>query len=92
MNAQEFEIELKKIDPDFSVAENPNRPGLSNIFYKGKNYDLPVISTNLIKDIVDPTHRYQFPNGMYARMWSQGEVTDRLKQFLKDYATGEYED
>ncbi len=89
--ANEFEAELKEIDERFSIVENPNRPGLSNIFFMGKNYDLPVISTHLIKDVVDPTHRYEFPNGMMARMWSSVEIIDRLKQFLIDFKGGEYE-
>ena len=91
MNAIDFEMELKKLDGRFSVIENQNRPGLSNIFFDGKNYDLPVISTHLIKEEVDNAHRYQFPNGMFARLWSQGEVTERIKQFLVDYKAGLYE-
>ncbi len=90
MTADQFELELKELDPRFSVVENPNRPGLSNIFFEGKNYDLPVISTHLIKDDIDPTHRYQFPNGMFARMHARPEILERLNTFLKDYAAGEY--
>lgn len=89
--ATEFEKEIQKISPKFSVVENPNRPGLSNIFYDGKNFDLPVISTHLIKPSVDTGHRYQFPNGMFGRFWSQGEITDRLHAFLKDLKKGDYE-
>jgi len=91
MTSKEFEAEIQQIDPQFTVLENTNRPGLSNIFYKGKNFDLPVISTHLIKDAIDHTHRYQFPNGMYARMWSKPEILDRLNKFLADYKKGEYE-
>lgn len=91
MTSSEFEVEIKKIDENFSVVENPNRPGLSNIFYKGRNFDLPVISTHLIKQEIDLGHRYQFPNGMFARLWSAPEVTERLKQFLIDYKKGEFE-
>lgn len=91
MNASDFEKEIQALDPQFSVRENANRPGLSNIFFKGKNFDLPVISTHLILDTVDPSHRYQFPNGMFARYWSSVEVIDRLKQFLIDYKEGKYE-
>lgn len=95
MNSKEFELEIQKLDPLFSVHENPNRPGLSNIFYKGINFDLPVISTHMIKTEVDLAYRYEFPNGRFGRYWTQEEVTDRLKQFLKDYKDNkfkEYED
>lgn len=88
MTAKDLEKELFKLDPAFSVSENPNRPGLSNIFYMGKNYDLPVISTHLIKDDPDPSHRYEFPNGMSARHHSKPEIMDRINQFLKDYKEG----
>jgi len=91
MNSTEFEKEIQKLSKDFTVRENPNRPGLSNIFYKGKNYDLPVISTHLIKEEIDPGYRYEFPNGTQARMWAQGEILDRLRAFLEK-GTEEYED
>lgn len=90
MTAKEFEAELKELNTEFSVVDNPNRPGLTNIFFKGKNYDLPVISTHLIKDEIDPSHRYEFPNGMTARHHSKQEVLDRLTKFLKDYQSGDY--
>jgi len=85
--AKEFEVELKKISPDFMVVDNLNRPGLSNILYQGKNYDLPVISTNCIKPEVDPSYRYEFPNGMSARFWSQPEVLARVNDFIKNLET-----
>jgi hypothetical protein len=84
MNANDFEIELKKLDKRFSIEENPNRPGLSNIFYDGKNYDLPAISTNDIRDEIDPAYQYEFPNGFRARFWSKGEVLSRIEVFLKN--------
>lgn len=92
MNSTDFEREIQAIDPRFSVVENPNRPGLSNIFYDGKNFDLPVISTHNIKDEIDSSHRYEFPNGMSARHHSKQEILDRLEQFLVDYAGGLYAD
>lgn len=91
MTSQEFEVELKKLDPRFSVVENQNRPGLSNIFFEGKNFDLPVVSTHLIKDEVDYTHRYQFPNGLFARMHSRPEILERINRFFGDYKAGMYE-
>jgi len=90
MNATELESELKKLDERFSVLENPNRVGLSNIFFAGINYDLPTISTNLIKDEVDQSYRYQFPNGMFARYWSKPEIVARCEDFLKEYKKGKY--
>lgn len=88
MTSQEFEEKIKKMDPRFSVLENPNRPGLSNIFFEGKNYDLPVISTFDIREEVDMQYRYEFPNGLTARFWTQGEVTGRLEDFLKNFNGG----
>ena len=92
MKASEFEKKLKEIDERFSVVDNPNRPGLSNIFFNSKNYDLPVISTHDIKEEVDREYRYEFPNGISARFWSQGEVMDRVTSFLEAFKNGEIED
>lgn len=92
MNAKDFEVKLKELDERFSVVDNPNRPGLSNIFFMGKNYDLPVISTNLIKEEVDQGYRYQFPNGMFARYWTQGEILGRCEDFIKAFKDGQYSD
>lgn len=88
MNSQEFEKELKAIDPRFAVIDNPNRPGLSNIFFDGKNYDLPVISTHNIKDEEDPAHRYEFPNGWTAVHHTRPVVLARVSKFLEDYKSG----
>lgn len=85
MTSKEFEIELQKLDKGFSVSENHNRPGLSNILFQGKNYDLPVISTQNIREEIDMNYRYEFPNGMSARFWSQPEVIARLEDFLKNF-------
>lgn len=90
MTSKDFEQEIQAIDPRFSILENPNRPGLSNIFFGGKNYDLPVISTHNIKDEIDASHRYEFPNGMSARHHSRQEIVDRLEQFLIDEKAGLY--
>ncbi len=88
MTSQEFEIEIKKIDPRFSVVENQNRPGLANIFFEGKNYDLPVISAFDIREEVDRNYRYEFPNGLTARYWTRGEIVGRLEDFLKNFNGG----
>jgi len=86
MHSTEFAKELQKIDPQFTVVENPNRPGLSNIFYAGKNYDLPVIATADVRAEVEPAYQYEFPNGMRARHWTQSEIIGRCEAFLKNVA------
>lgn len=91
MTDKEFEVKLKEIDPRFSVVENFNRPGLSNIFFMSKNFDLPVISTHDIKEEVDQGYRYEFPNGMRSRYWTQGEVLGRCTEFLKQFNEGKFE-
>lgn len=92
MTSKEFEQVLKDKDSRFSVVENENRTGLSNIFFIGQNYDLPVISTTDIREDIDQGYRYEFPNGMRARYWTQGEVLARCDDFLKDFNKGKYKD
>lgn len=92
MTSQEFEKKLKELDPRFSVVENENRTGLSNIFFVGLNYDLPVISTHDIREEVDQGHRYEFPNGMRSRFWTQSEVMGRCEDFLVSYNKGNFKD
>ncbi len=92
MNSVDFEKILQKIDPRLSVVPNNNRPGLSNIFFEGKNYDLPVISTDDIKDEPDPAYVYEFPNGLRARYWSKYEILGRIDDFLKKIKAGEIQD
>jgi hypothetical protein len=93
MKINEFEQEIKKIDEGFSVTQNPNpgREGLSNIFFRGRNYDLPVISSYEIKDEPDPSYMYEFPNGVRARLWSKSEVIPRLEQFIKDFNDNKFD-
>lgn len=86
--AQQLEKELKALDEGFTVIPNPNRPGLSNIFYQGVNYDLPVVSTLEIKDEIDHGHRYEFPNGHSARHHSKPEIMGRIKSFLERFKSG----
>jgi hypothetical protein len=85
--AKEFEVDIKALSNDFQVVDNVNRPGLTNILYQGKNFDLPVISTNCIKTEVDRDYRYEFPNGASARYWTQEEILNRLKDFLGKFET-----
>lgn len=92
MTTQEFEQEIKNIDAGFSIVENPNRPGLANIFYRGQNYDLPVVSSYEIKDDPDPSYTYEFPNGFVSRMWARSEIIPRLTDFLKNLNEHKYDD
>ncbi len=96
MTNKELETKIQtEIDPKFTIVENPNRPGLNNIFYEGKNYDLPVVADD-IREEFDSSYRYEFPNGMSARMWTVSEITDRLHGFIKSFNNPEtkalYED
>lgn len=84
----DFEKVIQKIDPRFTIIPNPNRTatngnkvGLNNILFEGINYDLPVIADE-IKENIDNSYYYIFPNGYNSRIWSQGEVIGRLKDFL----------
>ena len=82
MTSKEFEAEIRKLDPRFTVIDNPNWPLLSNIMFEGKNYDLPAISKNDIKEEIDFTYRHDF-GSMQARYWSRPEIVGRLEAFLK---------
>lgn len=92
MKTEAFEQEIKKLDDGFSIVPNPNRQGLSNIFYQGRNYDLPVVSSYEIPEEVDEGKRYEFPNGMSVRLWSTREVMTRLEKFIKDFKEQKYDD
>ena len=92
MDSKAFEKEIQKLDKRFMVSDNLNRPGLTNIFFDGMNYDLPVIPTHNIKEEIDLSYRYEFPNGMRPRHHTQSEVIDKLKVFLKDWENGVYKD
>ena len=88
MTSKELELQLQAKDSRFSIVDSQNRPGLSNIFFDGRNYDLPVVSTMFIKEEVDRNHRYEFPNGASARFWSKQEILDRIDGFLKSFNDG----
>ena len=94
MRIEIFQEKLKEISPAFTIVPNNNRPGLSNIFYNGANYDLPVIDSNDVPDEPDQRRRYEFPNGFSARLNSVPEIVDRLTDFLKKYESNKelYED
>ncbi len=84
----DFEKVIQEIDPRFTIIPNParrategNTVGLNNILFEGMNYDLPVVADE-IKENVDLRYTYTFPNGYSSRIWTQREITDRLKAFL----------
>jgi hypothetical protein len=87
MTIQEFEQEIKQISPRFTIKPNPNRPGLNNIYFDGRNFDLPVCPDDVREDI-DESYRYDFPNGYTARMWAKPEMIERLKAFLEQFNSG----
>lgn len=82
MTSKELEVELQALDSRLTVVPNPDREGLSNIFFEGKNYDLPVVSTEDIREEPDAAHYYRFPNGLNSRFWSHDEIVGRIKDFL----------
>lgn len=87
MKTQEFELELKKLDPRLSIIENPNRPGLSNVKLDGR--DVCPVPSDIIKDEPDNGYRYEFPNGMSARHKSKSEVLAQVHQILEMVKTPE---
>ncbi len=84
----DFVKKIQELDPRFTIMPNPNRGplngnnvGLNNIMFEGANYDLPVVPDD-IREEIDNSYFYIFPNGYSSRMWSQDEVIARLKDFL----------
>lgn len=84
MTTNDFLKEVQALDPRFTFVPNPNRVGLTNIFFEGRNFDLPVISSNEVRDDIDHSYRYDFPNGMSIRHHSKVEVMTRLQDFIKN--------
>jgi len=87
MTSKDLEVELQALDPRLTVVPNPDRVGLSNIFFEGRNYDLPVVSTNDIREEPDASHYFQFPTGLRARFWAHSEIVGRVEDFLKKIET-----
>jgi hypothetical protein len=87
MTSKDLEVELQTLDPRLTVVPNPDRVGLSNIFFEGRNYDLPVVSTEDIREEPDAAHYYQFPNGLRSRFWTRSEIVGRVEDFLKKIET-----
>lgn len=84
MKTSEFVEVIKKLDPRFSVVENQNRIGLSNILFEDTNYDLPVLPSEEIREKPDPSYYYTFPNGYSAPFNDQETVLRKLNEFLAD--------
>lgn len=96
--AKEFEVVIQKLDPKFTItpnmnrqANNENKIGLNNIFYEGRNFDLPVVA-DVVKDTIDPNHRYTFPNGYAPRIWTSQEIVSRLEAFLVNLKSGKLDE
>lgn len=88
MTIQEFEQELKAIDPRLSIVQNPNFPQMANIKLNGK--DITPIPSEEIREEEDPTYTMTFPNGMCrphrSRKTALALVHDTLKKLEdKDY-------
>jgi hypothetical protein len=95
---KDFEKEIQQLDPLFTITPNANCRigdgntfGLNNIFYDGRNYDLPVVA-DVVKSETDPNYRYTFRNGYAARCWSKTEILERLVAFLGSLRSGALDD
>jgi hypothetical protein len=87
---KEVETELQKLDPRFEVRLNSNRPGLANVLLDGR--DVIALPAEEIREDVDPTYFYTFPNGMQGRHKSYNEVMERSKYILEYIKTEEGKD
>lgn len=80
----DFLNEIQALDSRFSIVDNPNYKTLKNIFFEGKNWDLPPIPAEEIKDDPDPTYFHTFVNGYETAYYSRNQVIEKLKEFLED--------
>lgn len=87
---EDFEKELKAIDPRLTIVPNPNRPGLSNIKIDGS--DICPIPSEYIKENPDPAYIYTFPNDMQARHKSKTEALSMVHSVLQNLSNPEYAD
>lgn len=85
MKTKDFAEELKKLDDRLEIIPNPNRAGLSNVKLGGK--DICPVPSEDIREEIDHSYRYEFPNGMMARHNSRQEVLGRVKQVLESIKT-----
>lgn len=88
MTNNEFQTELKALDPRLSIVSNPNFPQLANIKLNGK--DITPIPNDDIREEEDPTYTMTFPNGMCrphrSRQTALALVTNTLERLKdKDY-------
>lgn len=90
MKTIDFEQELKNIDENLTVIDNPNNKGLKNIMYKGK--DVCPIPAEEIKDEPDRNYVFTFENGMIARHNSKEEALAKVKYVLNLVKTEEGSD
>jgi hypothetical protein len=69
------------------VETNSNRPGLANVKLDGR--DIIACPVDDIRDEIDPTYFYTFPNGMQGRHKSYGEIIDSVNRTLELIKTEE---
>lgn len=87
---QELQTELKQLDERLEVVPNSNRPGLANVKLEGR--DITPCPLEDIREDIDPTYFYTFPNGMQGRHKSYGEIIDSVKRILEMVKTEEGRD
>lgn len=90
MQVKDFEKKLKEISPLLEVVPNPNRPGLSNIKYDGR--DVCPIPSDIIKEEPDDGYRYTFPNGMSAPHTYTVQALARVHRLLELLEDPEFKD
>lgn len=83
----EIETELKALDPRLEVRLNTNRPGLANVLLDGR--DVSAMPAEEIREDIDPTYYYIFPNGMQGRHKSYTEIMASVRHILEYIKTEE---
>jgi hypothetical protein len=89
MTINDLEKELKEIDADLSIKENPNNAGMAGVYYKGQ-FLLACPSKNIYPEPND-TYGIASPSGVFVRHRTSEEVKNLVKAQLariktdKDY-------
>ncbi len=85
---EDFEVELKQIDPRLSIVKNPNRRNIANIKLDGQ--DVCPIPGDEIREESDPNYTIELPNGTFVKHRSKTEAIALVRHTLniiKDPAT-----
>lgn len=90
MKTSDFALKIKEIDPDLTIVPNPNREGLSNILYKGR--DVCPVPSDEIKEEDDPSYYYTFPNGFSAPHNSVQSAMDKIHGLFEKLKNEDYKD